>query len=203
MHQSDSKPANHEQQAQQSRPHFDAIYELYWKELYEAACRRLPAPADAEDILQEVFISLLKNPAVITSEGSIRAYLHKALKGRIIDFYRKSLLKETFERNALFTSPRAITHPDAHLMHKELEVLLEKEISSMPERMQTVFLMSRKQQLSNEEIAHELAISHQTVRNQISAAIKRIRRTLHQYNLANSASTTVILTVAAVLLTRH
>lgn len=187
---------------EQCRPHFDEIYELYWKELYEAACRRVSAP-DAEDILQEVFLSLLKNPLVITQEGSIRAYLHKALKGRIIDFYRKNLLKEAFERNAVFTAPRYIAHTDAHLMRKELEVLLEKEISSMPERMQTVFLMSRKKMLSNEEIAHELAISHQTVRNQISGAIKRIRRVLYQYNLANDASTYIIMGVAAALFSRH
>nr|WP_295875094.1 RNA polymerase sigma-70 factor [uncultured Chitinophaga sp.] len=187
---------------QQSRPHFDEIYELYWKELYETACRRVSA-ADAEDILQEVFLSLLKNPSVIENEGSVRAYLHKALKGKIIDFYRRSLLKEAFERNAAFTAPRYSSHPDARLMHKELEVLLEKEISSMPERMQTVFLMSRKQMLSNEEIADELAISHQTVRNQISAAIKRIRRALHQYDLANNAGTQMVLAVTAALLTRY
>ncbi|MBC9933121.1 RNA polymerase sigma factor [Chitinophaga qingshengii] len=184
-----------------NRPHFDEIYELYWKELYETAYRRVPA-ADAEDILQELFLSLLKNPAIITSEGSIRAYLHKALKGRIIDFYRKNLLKEAFERNAAFTAPRYITNPDAQLMHKELEIVLENEISSMPERMQTVFLMSRKGMLSNEEIAHELAISHQTVRNQISAAIKRIRKALHQYNLANGAGTYTIIAVTTALLTR-
>ncbi|NML39571.1 sigma-70 family RNA polymerase sigma factor [Chitinophaga sp. G-6-1-13] len=198
MRGSDSKAGNGEQ----SRPHFDKIYELYWKELYETASRRVSS-ADAEDMLQELFLALLKNPSVITSEGSIRAYLHKALKGRVIDYYRKSLLKETFERTSAFTAPRYITNPDAHLLHKELETLLEKEISSMPERMQTVFLMSRKRMLSNEEIAHELAISHQTVRNQISAAIKRIRRVLHQYNLANDTSTYMVIAVTAALLTRH
>lgn len=187
---------------QPGRPHFDEIYELYWKELYETAARRVPA-ADAEDILQEVFLSLLKNPSVITGEGSVRAYLHKALKGKIIDSYRRSLLKEAFERNAAFNAPRYSAHPDARLMHKELEMLLEKEISSMPERMQTVFLMSRKRMLSNEEIAQELAISHQTVRNQISAAIKRIRRALHHYHLANNAGTHVVLAVTAALLTRY
>lgn len=198
MRGSDSKAAN----SGQSRPHFDEIYELYWKELYETAYRRVSA-ADAEDILQEVFLALLKNPSVLENEGSVRAYLHKVLKGKIIDFYRKSLLKEAFERSSSFTAPRYITHPDTQLMHKELEALLEKEISSMPERMQTVFLMSRKRMLSNEEIAHELAISHQTVRNQISAAIRRIRRVLHQYNLANDTSTYMIITVTAALLTRH
>ncbi|MBC9909879.1 sigma-70 family RNA polymerase sigma factor [Chitinophaga varians] len=198
MRGSDSKTGNGEQ----SRPHFDKVYELYWKELYETACRRVSAP-DAEDILQELFLSLLKNPSVMAGEGSIRAYLHKALKGRIIDYYRKSLLKEAFERSSALMAPRYITHPDAHLMHKELETLLEKEISSMPERMQTVFLMSRKRMLSNEEIAQELAISHQTVRNQISAAIKRIRSALHRYNLANDTSTYMIVAVTAALLTRH
>lgn len=201
MHGSDSKTGNGPQNRQQSRPHFDAIYELYWKELYETAYRRLSSAADTEDILQDLFLSLLKNPAVITNEGSIRAYLHKALKGRIIDFYRKSLLKEAFEQNSALTTPRYITHPDAQLMHKELETILEQEISSMPERMQTVFLMSRKGMLSNEEIAQELAISHQTVRNQISAAIKRIRKALHQYNLAHDAGAHMILAITAALLT--
>ncbi|ASZ12132.1 sigma-70 family RNA polymerase sigma factor [Chitinophaga pendula] len=198
---SDSKTGNGEPNRQQSRPHFDEIYELYWKELYEVAYRRLPMAADAEDMLQDLFLSLLKNPSVIAKEGSIRAYLHKALKGRVIDFYRKSLLKETFESYSALSAAGHTNHPDTYLMHKELETLLEKEIGGMPERMQTVFLMSRKGMLSNEEIAHELNISHQTVRNQISAAIKRIRKALYQYNLAHDAGTRMILAVTAVLLT--
>lgn len=188
---------------ERSRPYFDEIYEQYWQELYEVAFRRLATPQDAEDILQDVFLSLLKNPAVLQKDGSIRAWLHRALKGKIIDCYRRSLVQEAYVANTEVTAVRYTAHPDDQLMKKELEALLETEISKMPEKMKTVFLLSRKKMLSNEEIATELALSDQTVRNQISAAIKRIRLALRHYNLAEDKSSQAIMIITAVLLRHH
>jgi RNA polymerase sigma-70 factor (family 1) len=207
MYSNSNHPTDEQQPAgsghkERSRPHFDEIYEQYWQELYEVAFRRLATAQDAEDILQDVFLSLLKNPAVLQKEGSIRAWLHRALKGKIIDCYRRSLVQEAFVANTEVTTVRYTPHPDDQLMKKELEALLETEISKMPEKMKTVFLLSRKKMLTNEEIARELALSDQTVRNQISAAIKRIRVALHQYNLAEAKSSQAILILTAVLL-RH
>lgn len=188
----------HSEQKSISRPYFDEVYLRYWKELYEVARRRLQSEEDAEDILQDVFLQLLKDPGILAGEGSVRAYLHQALKGKIIDFYRRSLLKETFAENAVLNADGYTFDPEERLAKKEIEALLEIEINKMPQKMRAVFLMSRKKMLTNQEIAQELSLSDQTVRNQISAAIKRIRAAFRQYNLADD--TGIIMIVAAVLL---
>ncbi|TZF81341.1 hypothetical protein FW774_18890 [Pedobacter sp. BS3] len=58
----------------------DDVYNTYWKELYIVTYRRLKSEEDVEDILQDIFVSIIQNPAILEREGSIRAYLHQALQ---------------------------------------------------------------------------------------------------------------------------
>ena len=67
------------------------------------------------------------------------------------------------------------------LEYKELEDQLEKLISSMPNIRQTVFRMSRIEQLNYQEIADQLSISKRTVENHISLALKTIRKSFSSY----------------------
>ena len=59
------------------------IYNKFWKELYIVAYRRLRSEQDVEDLLQDLFISLLDGNIKLENEYFIRAFLHKRLKSRI------------------------------------------------------------------------------------------------------------------------
>jgi RNA polymerase sigma-70 factor (ECF subfamily) len=61
---------------------------------------------------------------------------------------------------------------------KELQLLIEKEVSKLPSRMQEIFRMSREDDYSIAEIAKRLNISEQTVKNQLTEALKRLRASL-------------------------
>ena len=158
------------------------VYNKFWKELYIVAYRRLQSEQDVEDLLQDLFISLLDGQVVLESEHNLRAFLHKRLKSRIIDFYRKALLKNTFElHESPLTEEASMEQTDTRLLHRELEEIVKREIENMPEKMKEIFLLSREEQLSNEQIAQQLNLSNQTVRNQVSTALKRIRTSVESY----------------------
>ncbi|AKD05225.1 sigma-70 family RNA polymerase sigma factor [Pontibacter korlensis] len=159
----------------------EEIYSQYWRELYVAAFRRLRSEEEVEDILQDIFLSLVQKPEVLDKEGSVKAYLHQALKYKIIDFYRKDQLRHSFALEELQATKHAGTTSDELLLAEELELCVQEEVSRMPEKMQQVYLLSRKESMSIEQIAEQLGISNQTVKNQISSALRRLRTRLSDY----------------------
>ncbi|TCK80860.1 RNA polymerase sigma-70 factor (ECF subfamily) [Albibacterium bauzanense] len=177
------------------------MYNKFWKELYIAAFRRLQSEENAEDILQDVFLSLLESDFDFENEQSVRALLHKRLKSRIIDFFRKEILKTSFENQKILQNDYDDTYSDTWLLSNELEFIVQQEINNLPEKMKEIFLLSREERLSNEEIATRLKVSGKTVRNQLSTALKKIRATIHKYNSVelNPSIVNIFITLSAVL----
>lgn len=165
-----------------SKPTIEKVYAQYWKELYVVAYRRLKSGEEVEDMLQDIFLSLVQKPEVLDREGSVQAYLHQALKYKIIDYFRKSPLRLSYPQEEL---PQVVSpsSSDEKLLVSELEQRVEEEVLKMPEKMQQVYRLSRKEQLSTDQIAHLLGLSSQTVKNQLSSALKRLRSSLHDYTL--------------------
>ncbi len=163
---------------------FDQIYDTYWKELYMVAYRRLRSREDVEDLLQEIFLSIAERPHILERQGSIRGYLHQSLKNKIIDFYRREAVKGSFDQEWgwLFTEAAA-DGCDSLLVQKEIASLIDQEVGAMPDRMQAVHWLSREHHLSNAEIAEQLDISVQTVKNQLGVASRRLRTVLEDYRL--------------------
>ena len=69
-------------------------------------------------------------------------------------------------------------NPDEEYCHAELTALLDRTIQELPERCRTVFLMSKFDNLSYQEIAHILDISVNTVKTQMGRAFTALRRNL-------------------------
>lgn len=178
------------------------LYEKYWKELYIVAFRRLQSEEDVEDILHDIFLSLLTDDIYLHNDASIRAFLHQRLKSRIINFYRKQLVQSTYAHEAQYTTEAAANDSNTYVMSRELEGVVRGEIERMPEKMKEIFLLSRNDMLSSEEIATQLNLSNQTVRNQISMAIKRIRLAVKLYRQDDPALDAVI-SIACLLLINY
>lgn len=187
---------------QAKKQYITNVYNKFWKELYLVAFRRLRNEAQVEDILQDLFLSLLEGQYDLENENAVRALLHTRLKSRIIDFFRKELLKMNFESQETSKIEADSLSSDHRLMTRELESVVMQEINKLPERMKEIFLLSREEMLTNEEIANRLNISGKTVRNQLSTALNRIRLTVRTYSAGEPelASVTMIITLAALLL---
>lgn len=165
----------------EQRVQIEKIYNKFWKELYIVAFRRLRKEEDVEDILQDVFLSLLKGDINLDKEESIRAYLHLRLKSRIINYYRKQLIHLAFDEFSASEDAVAADDSESRLMTRELENVVKEEINKMPDKMREIFLLSRNDFKTTEEIAFQLNLSSQTVRNQISMALKRVRSAIDKY----------------------
>jgi len=157
----------------------EEIYQAYWSDIFDAALKKTGDEALAQDITQEIFISLWENHKTINLSSSLGAYLHGAVKYKVINYFRSGNLKAQHQTalSALMDEKETIAADDKLLL-KELHLEVDSAIALLPEKMQMVFSMSRKQDKSIKEIASELDISVQTVKNQLSAALKLLKKSL-------------------------
>lgn len=151
------------------------IYNRYSGILYVHAYRRLRNREEAKDLIHELFAALWSKRDQIVLKTVLSAYLFKSVKNRVIDLVTRQK-REVIYINSLTDSLEQATNVTDHaLRQKELNLLIEKEIDSLPEKMKMVFNLSRKAHLSHKEISGELGISEFTVRKQINNALKVLK----------------------------
>jgi len=156
---------------------FEVLYDRYWKALYQKACQRVNQD-EAKDMVQEVMITLWKRRRHVTVKGGeIGAYLFTAIKYRVISHYAFS--EAEIKQTAFFDILDEVQSDG--LETKELKQLIDAAVSRLPARMQQIFRMSREDDYSIAEIARQLNLSEQTVKNQLTEALKRLRAALQSH----------------------
>ena len=159
---------------------FETLFARYWKGLYAKACQRVDKEV-AKDLVQEVMTTLWRRrKEVFTFEdGEIGRYLYTAVKYRVISHYAYT---DTEIRNDAIFEMLIDPAPPNSMETKELSELIESEIRQLPARMQQVFRMSREDDLSIADIADRLNLSEQTVKNQLTEALKRLRASIKSHD---------------------
>lgn len=162
---------------------FKTIYERYWQLLYVSACKVIKDEEEAKDVVQEVFVSLLKKGAALEIHGSLSNYLYTAVRYKVFDLISRQKVRTDYADSlADFITDQNFT-TDRTILEKEIAHVIEKEIKNLPKKMREVFELSRKSDLSYKEIAEKLSISDKTVKKQISNAIKLLKPKFTNYYL--------------------
>ncbi|UXP32841.1 RNA polymerase sigma-70 factor [Reichenbachiella agarivorans] len=154
-----------------SKKAFEAIYRRYWERLYAYAFKMSADRDLSQNIVQDIFVSLWKKIDNIEIE-TLDTYLFQAVKYQVFKSYRdqklsKEVLESRFE-DFVFENPATVTDPD-------LSQSVFDSINKLPEKRKEIFLMNKLHDLSIDQIATELEISQQTVKNQLSSALKQLR----------------------------
>ena len=155
---------------------FSVIVYRYNVRLYRIVQGRVRMEDDAKDIIQEIFISLWNNRHQIQSAAALYPYLSKSAFYAIIDW--QLLHKKNISRHSLLLEKDepSVFPVENQVIANELKQELMEEIEKMPDTTKTVFRMSRIEQKSVKEIAVVLHLSEQTVKNNISIALKQLRK---------------------------
>ncbi len=158
---------------------YEILYYRYWPKLIDTAYRRLSSRQAAEDLVQDLFVNFYQRRAQIEFTTSIQSYLNQALKYKILNEYRAASTRTAYSNFFLNTvCKNDFANP---VEAKELTQKIETVLASLPEKCRQVFLLSRKEKLSNKEIAARLNISVSTVEKHIVKALKILRSSVSDY----------------------
>lgn len=154
---------------------FTEIYNRFKGVLYIYACKITKDEDIAEDLIQELFVSIWDRRQIINFNTSVASYLYSAVRYRFFDLVDKQKVRADYITALQTFLDQGDHSTDNYIFEKELSLIIEKEISNLPSKMREVFLLSRKENLSNKDIAQRLNISEKTVKNQISTSLKILR----------------------------
>lgn len=155
-----------------------ALYNRYWQTLFSVAMHTLESVEDAEEIVHDVFINLWKLRHALVLEKDLSHYLAAAVKYHVISRMRTEKRRTQLAEIHYSTQPIAIAEDTTELWLREKEMVaqIERGVSSLPEKCQIVFRLSREMGLSNKEIAEKLEITVNTVDTHLTKALKLLRQ---------------------------
>lgn len=152
---------------------FDSLFEVYSPKLYGFAFKYFRNEADAEELVQEVFVKVWENRQSLKTEHSFKSYLFTIALNQIRKYFNKKSVSlrylESLQQEPEF-SDYSVTEDYESILQK-----LNSIIEQMPSRRKEIFIKSKLEGKSAKEVAAELNISPGTVDNQVSEALRFLR----------------------------
>lgn len=157
---------------------YTEIYNRYKVLLYQHAYKKLHSQEETDDIIHELFATLWMKRTTLKVNESLSGYLYTSVRNRILDFISSQKVRANYvthlqsfiEKNEIVT--------DYNVRVSLFKQVIDQEIARLPQKMRDIFEMSRRDQLSNQEIAEKLGLSEKTVKNQINNSLKILRKRL-------------------------
>ncbi|SEO11317.1 RNA polymerase sigma-70 factor, ECF subfamily [bacterium A37T11] len=168
---------------------FKRIYIQYSEKVYSLAFHFLKDVSDSEDMVQETFLKLWINRKNMDTEGNLWVYIYVICKSLCLNKLRemsrsKEMMHELTSRIELYN-----LYIESHIHAKEIAHLSQKVIEGLPAQQKLVFKLSREEGLTHQQIAQQLHISVNTVKNHMVQAL----RTLKKYLFVNDPPFSLVL----------
>lgn len=168
----------------------EELFKTHYKSLINYACKYVFNKSVADDVIQDVFMSVWINRENIDFETKyIKSYLFKAVRSRCLNYIQS--VKDSLSLNiddVSFIIQKEIFSGRAYdnLLLEDLEREIANSIDSLPPQCKKIFIHSRVDHLKNKEIAGMLGISEKAVEKQITKALSEIRKHLIKVNLLSA-----------------
>ncbi|HEV2479118.1 MAG TPA: RNA polymerase sigma-70 factor [Puia sp.] len=156
---------------------FKCLFDNYKNRLYGYVLAITHSHYPAEEITQEIFIKLWLCREILHQVGNLDGYIFTIARNKTLNHLRKAaydvrLLKELQER----ASPAELTNNvEERALVNEYDRLLQDALALLSPQRRLVFQLSRQRGLNHEEIARQLQLSRNTVKNHLVEALRFIR----------------------------
>lgn len=161
---------------------FDMLFDRHWPVLFTTAWQFTKDREICADITHDIFLNLWLNRHRLEII-SVPHYLKAAARYHVYKKLRHTRTVNLYYTDQLETVPEKELKANAgeeKLRYLELEDTLNLHLSNLPKRCREIFTLSRREHLSNDEIANRLGISKRTVENQLTHALHYLRISLKE-----------------------
>jgi RNA polymerase sigma-70 factor (ECF subfamily) len=158
---------------------FEAIYRAHSGRLYSVACRMLGNPADAEDLLQEIFIAAHRKLGSFRGESALGTWLYRLATNLCLDHLRSRAAKTSQLTGTLDDEPGLADAGSRGLADRTVDRMdLERALALLPEGCRTAFVLHDIEGLEHREVAEALGVAEGTSKSQVHKARLRLRAIL-------------------------
>ena len=160
---------------------FEQLFREHYDLVYRTAYRVTGNPMDAEDVLQTVFMRLVRREGAPDLSGGARGYLHRAAVNAALDVVRRRRRDAVMETAAWRIQPDEPPGPDAPYRAAELRFGLRRAIAGLHPRAAEMIVLRFLEGYSNPEIARLLSTSQATVAVILFRARRRLRKEIRSF----------------------
>lgn len=159
---------------------FREIFERYTPRLHPFVTGIVKENAIAREIVQEVFLRLWLNRSTAADIEKPSSWLYRVASNLSLTWFRRRNLEMQVLQN--IGRDENSFEEEERLHVKELQQLIQQAVQALPPKRRTIFNLSREQGLGRREIARQLDISENTVKNQLGIALKFIQDHIQQHS---------------------
>ena len=158
---------------------FEEVYKAHAGKLFSVACRMLGNPADAEDLLQEIFLSAHRKLDGFRGESALGTWLYRLATNHCLDYLRSRTARTNQLTDALDDERGQFEPGRGGLAERSITKMdLERALAQLPEGCRAAFVLHDVQGLEHREVAEALGIAEGTSKSQVHKARLRLRALL-------------------------
>lgn len=162
---------------------FEQLFERCRSKVYSIAFYLSKSPFAAEDISQEVFVSLWVSRKCLKKVESFDAYLYTIIYHKVLRYLKSETNQQQIMLWAVNAKSVSLNSTEESITEKEIKLLLGKAIEQLPPQKKLIYRLNKEHGLNYEEIGEQLQISPNTVKNHLVEAVKLIRRYFTHFTL--------------------
>lgn len=152
------------------------IFTSYYEQLFNYTFSIVKSRQVAEELVMDVFLKIWLGKEIIPRIENFNAFIFRVAHNKSIDFLR-SVARDPKFQDLLWEHIQVsgANHADSAIMVREYEVKLREAVDLLSPQRKKIYLMSREQDMTHDEIAVQLNLSRNTINNHIVDAQRFIR----------------------------
>lgn len=162
---------------------FAELYRLHSARLYAFTLSYVKVKETAEEIVEDAFVWVWTHRHEIRNTQTIRPLLFICSKHYIINAWKQTVHSQSYEDYVEWVDRLGEDSTLQWLDYNDFLAYFQHELEKLPDTQQKVIRLSRLEQKTIKEIAAELHLSEQTVKNQITIGIKTLRAIIYKFHI--------------------
>jgi RNA polymerase sigma-70 factor (ECF subfamily) len=162
---------------------FEKLFFSHWDHVYSLSLLFMKSAHLANDISQDVFLSLWKERENLQTVENLKGYLYNSVKFLVHKRFRRMKVEEAYAHflEHKLSSPQVFADRESYFELKQLQSTIQEGISHLPPQQQRAFKLSRENGLTHDQISQLMGISKKTVKDYIVRSIAFLRPFLKNY----------------------
>jgi RNA polymerase sigma-70 factor (ECF subfamily) len=161
--------------AKEDQTAFSELFRRYDKRIYPFVLKMIKTPVLAEEITHEIFIKIWKHRDKLPAIDQPEAYILTIAARHTLDQIKKRLSENKMLQGLSASKENSHNDTEEKLLLRDRAALVQQAVDQLPPQQRSVYELSRLEGMNYEQIARQLQISPNTVRNHLVKALRSIR----------------------------